>query len=180
MKSIFAFGLLMIAAGACQSPPGPARAKRVEPADATTTQGMNAIKALAGSWEGAMRGDKDNTVYPTTAVFVVSSGGSVVREIMGAGTEYEMTNLYHLDGNQIVVTHYCAAGNQPRMVSTAVNPHHLVFELDSVSNYTGGEHGYMGKVELEFVNKDQMIQRWTSFDGKDGAHSAVFDMKRKH
>jgi hypothetical protein len=44
-----------------------------------------------------------------------SAGGSVVMETMMAGTDYEMINMYHLDGDDLVLTHYCAGGNQPTM-----------------------------------------------------------------
>ena len=31
------------------------------------------------------------------------------------GTPMEMVTLYHMDGAELVATHYCAMGNQPRM-----------------------------------------------------------------
>ncbi len=39
---------------------------------------------------------------------------------MYPGMEHEMTNMYTLDGNTLVMTHYCAGGNQPRMRATGV------------------------------------------------------------
>ncbi len=50
-----------------------------------------------------------------TCVFKLLSGGSAVRETMFPGTDHEMTNMYHLDGHDLVLTHYCAEGNQSRM-----------------------------------------------------------------
>ena len=73
---------------------------------------LDAVRALEGRWIA-------ETPYGTSEhEFAVSSAGSVVREIMGPGEEHEMTNMYTLDGNALVMTHYCGAGNQPRMRAT--------------------------------------------------------------
>ena len=45
----------------------------------------------------------------------VASGGSVVQETLFPGSPHEMISMYHLAGGQLVMTHYCAMGNQPRM-----------------------------------------------------------------
>ncbi|MFN0207096.1 MAG: hypothetical protein ACKVS6_12405 [Planctomycetota bacterium] len=176
MKLILSSAVLVICIISCKSPMGPGRAVMANAPSPKTAEAMNAIKALAGSWEGSIA---EHNNSPTTAAFAVTSGGSMVREIMGAGTEHEMTNVYHLDGDQIVTTHYCGAGNQPRMVATFVSPRRIVFELESIANYTGGEHGFMGGVELEFIDKNHVIQRWTNFkDGKEQG-KATFELKRK-
>lgn len=176
MKLIFTSAVLFVCILSCKSSMGPDRAVMANATSPKTTESMNAIKTLAGSWEGVVAEHNNGAA---TAVFAVTSGGSVVREIMGAGTEHEMTNVYHLDGDRIVTTHYCAAGNQPRMVATFTSPHKIVFELESIANYTGGEHGFMGGLELEIVDKDHIIQHWSSF--KDGKFNgkATFDLKRK-
>ena len=30
----------------------------------------------------------------------------------------DMISMFNLDGDRVVLTHYCAAGNQPRMVAS--------------------------------------------------------------
>ena len=43
------------------------------------------------------------------------SGGTAVEERIFAGTPKEMITVYHGDGsNRVLMTHYCALGNQPR------------------------------------------------------------------
>ena len=75
---------------------------------------LGAISELAGDWQMT----DENGVTHRASRFVVTSGGSAVREIMWPGQAMEMTNLYHMDGGALVCTHYCAAGNQPRMVAS--------------------------------------------------------------
>jgi hypothetical protein len=57
------------------------------------------VRGLEGHWV------MDSDEYPGEFTFTVSSNGSVVREIMFPGTENEMTNMYSLDGNSLIMTH---------------------------------------------------------------------------
>lgn len=75
-----------------------------------TNELLGKVKTLEGEW--TLTGPDGQ---PGSIVFKTSSAGSVVRETMFPGQPHEMTNVYHMDGPTCVVTHYCAAGNQPRM-----------------------------------------------------------------
>ena len=122
------------------------------------------IAALEGEWEPAA----DDAVMPYTAVFVVSSGGSVVREIMFPGEPHEMTNLYHMDGRDLVLTHYCAVGNQPRMIAREARQTAegtvYEFDFDSVSNLRPEHDHYMGTMTLTLLHDGTIRQDWRSYD----------------
>ena len=98
----------------------------------------------------------------------MTAGGSAVREIMFPGDAQEMTNLYHMDGGDLVITHYCAAGNQPRMVaSKAVETDDATvfrFELESVSNLRESHDHYMGDMTLTILKAGGLRQDWRSYD----------------
>ncbi len=148
--------------------------------EAHASQAMAMLSKLEGEWELA---NPTEEMPEGKAVFAVSSAGSVVREVMVPGTPHEMTNLYHMDGNDIVCTHYCAAGNQPRMVAAGVTTVEglpaLNFEMDSVSNFVEGQDHYMGGLRVVWENDDRIRQEWTSFDAKgDVAHTMTFVMRR--
>jgi hypothetical protein len=175
IKSAFVPVVLLTMIACSAPPPGRDRITLAAKPTATSVSAMDRIKRLEGSWWGNIHEYKT----PASAAFAVSSGGSAVREIMGAGTEHEMTNMYHLDGDRVVVTHYCGAGNQPRMVSTQIEENRILFELDSVSNYQSAQEGCMARLELEFDGNDHLIQKWTNFGSKDKAdHTATFDLRR--
>ncbi|MFI4892081.1 MAG: hypothetical protein ACIAQ0_01405 [Phycisphaerales bacterium JB058] len=147
---------------------------------AVTVESMDVLSKLEGEWEMV---SADGTTGPGS-VFHVTAGGSAVREIMFPGHEHEMTNLYHMDGTEVVCTHYCAAGNQPRMVASGITQTDegpaLDFEFDSVSNFIEGQDHYMGGLRVTFVNDNTIHQDWTSFDA-DGnvANTITFVLKRK-
>lgn len=156
------------------SVPGPANvvpaASEQEVADA-----LGQIKALEGDWTVVMDGNPD----AGAAQFRVSSGGSVVREIMFPGHPHEMTNLYHMDGKSVVVTHYCAAGNQPRMRAASVSPGRIDFAFDSVTNFVGVDKECMGGLTLVIKDKDNVRQEWRSYKNGKLAGSASFDLTRR-
>jgi hypothetical protein len=136
---------------------------------------LDRVKSLAGEWVMA---DGEHAGQ-TAAVFAVSSGGSVVREIMFPGSAHEMTNLYHLDGPDLLVTHYCAAGNQPRMRCTSPGTGRLDFYSDGVTNLIDANKEYMAELSLIFNADGTITQEWRSMIGGKVTSHAVFQLKRK-
>lgn len=151
----------------------------VRPAtDADRAALIDRIKSLAGDWEIV---DSDGKGSGRT-VFAVTSAGSSVREIMFAGDAHEMTNVYHMDGDSLLLTHYCAMGNQPRMRGRAprspADP--VVFEFDSVTNLAKASDHYMGRMKLTIKDADHITQEWYSFEkGKTLKDRALFSLRRK-
>lgn len=134
------------------------------------------IKSLAGEWTSK----DENGKTMTASVFTVTASGSAVREVMMPGTAYEMTNVYHLDGSSVVMTHYCAQGNQPRLRATPGKPGEIVFAFDSVTNLADAHTTYMGGLTLKMKDKDHLTADWASIkDGVTDKNHAVFELTRK-
>src|SRR6266436_372817 len=77
------------------------------------TEAFEKLKSLVGHWET----DKTN-MNKATLDLELTSGGTAVLErfhMVENGKPVEMTTLYYLDGEQVKLTHYCMAGNQPTM-----------------------------------------------------------------
>ena len=132
------------------------------------------IKALDGQWKG-----KSGDGSPATTSFHTTAAGSAVLQMLGEGGQYEMPTVYHPDGERLMATHYCAAKNQPRMVlapaSAATST--LRFEFLDATNLASPEASHMIGVAIEFVDKDQIRQHWTSLDhGKQTVD--IFDFVR--
>ena len=70
-------------------------------------KGFDRLKALAGNWE-----TKGPDGAPLKVTFTVTSNGTAVMEHMSYN---DMITMYHRDGDQIMLTHYCGGNNQPRM-----------------------------------------------------------------
>lgn len=136
---------------------------------------LDPVKTLVGTWEG--KGEGDSKLLTR---FDLSSNGTVVREIMFAGTPHEMTNMYHLDGNDLVMTHYCAQGNQPRLRATSTDGHTIAFAFDSVTDRKSADELTMSEMKLEIVDKDHMNEHWKAFEGDKLNHEMVMRFTRVH
>jgi hypothetical protein len=132
-----------------------------------------AVKALAGDWTAPM--PDGSTAH---AHIEPSAGGSVIVETMFPGLPHQMTDAYHLDGNSLVLTHYCGGGNQPRMRATQLQGNTLHFSFDSVTDLAAPDALYMGEMTLELVSATRMVQRWKALKSGEVDHEMVFNYTR--
>ncbi len=135
------------------------------------------LKALAGTWTGpASHGGQSAGVV--TVVYKVTGGGNVVEETQFPGTPHEMVTMYHMDGAQLALTHYCAGGNEPHMVrEEAKEPNTLSFRFAGGANMKDTDQ-HMHAARFTFVDADHVKATWTSFDDGKPAGEAVFDLTR--
>lgn len=130
------------------------------------------IKKLNGNW--IQEGDENVSLS-----YRVTSGGSSIIETIFEGTDKEMVTVYHMDGEDLVMTHYCSAGNQPIMRGQiAVEDNALQFHCTNVSNVSSHDEGHMHALKLTFLDEDHLRQEWSFF--KDGTmeKSADFNFVR--
>src|SRR5437016_9083764 len=91
------------------------------------------LKSLVAHWET----DKTNMNKATLDLELTSGGTAVLEEfhMVDNGKPVEMTTLYYLDGDQVKLTHYCMAGNQPTMRgSYAPETKTIAFDLVSIAH----------------------------------------------
>lgn len=118
------------------------------------------LKTLAGEWEGNSGQGKLRLTYE-----IISGGNSVVEhEFMP--NEPEMLTVYYLDDNRLLLTHYCSAGNQPRMEAKSFDPQtgELRFQFLDVTNLSSSKSGHMRNVNLYLVDKDHLSAEWQFFE----------------
>lgn len=139
--------VFLVACSGCASAPATSEA-RPWTRDAGGLASLRSV--VEGSWEGATdEGRKALVVYHAI------SGGSAVAETFGARTRPTMT-LFHADHGELVATHYCAQGNQPRLRAVAISPRRFRFVLESVTDLDPGEAHL---VELELAAEGAALER---------------------
>ena len=130
--------------------------------------------SLVGEWEGT------NSSGQVKATYTLVSGGSVLMERLKSGNEPEMLTLYTLDGDHLLVTHYCSMGNQPQMKTAAIMElsDSLSFKIVQISGLKSPDEGHMTALVLTMPDKDHFTQQWT-FQDKGRVQSDLFKFTRK-
>ncbi len=144
-------------------------------AQSDAQKSFDQLKSLAGTWEG-----KNSLGEQLQVSFKVTSGGSaVMSEIAGHGND-NMITMFHLDGpNKLVLTHYCGAGNQPRMqASASPDGKTITFNFLDATNLASPDAGHMHRVAISVLDANHHTEEWSFADhGKE--MKELFDLHRK-
>jgi len=133
-------------------------------ASATTNSGLEKMKTLAGTWVAA---GKDGT--PTdqvVSIIKVTSGGSAVHETLFPGQPQEMISVYTADGPDLLMTHYCVLGNQPRMKAEATSSaNRISFKFAGGNNLDPKRDKHMHEATLTIVDADHLELAGVAWEG---------------
>ncbi len=91
------------------SAPAEIDAASVTGAVSATTAWRRLTTELPGSWQAPLG------THAITVTYRITARESVLLETWMPGTAAETLSAYHLDGDRLVVTHYCGQHNQPRL-----------------------------------------------------------------
>ena len=120
-----------------------------------TNAALEKMKKLTGTWLVA---DKDGK--PTDqigSVIKVTAGGSAVHETLFPGQPQEMVSVYTVDGSELIMTHYCVLGNQPRMKADPKSPaNQIVFHFAGGTNLDPKKDKHMHEATLTIVDDDRL------------------------
>ncbi len=139
------------------------------------------LKTLAGSWDGVV-----STVPPQAEIEgkpiqvtlkVTSMGNALVHEMTGAGRPDHPLTMLYLSGGQLMLTHYCDAGNRPRMTGKmSADGKTVEFEFLDVDG--GTQYGHMHHAVFTVVDANHHIEDWTYMEPGDKPIHAHFDLQR--
>ncbi|MBI5016456.1 MAG: hypothetical protein HZB55_13330 [Deltaproteobacteria bacterium] len=136
------------------------------------------VKKLAGRWTGTAT-ESDGKVSPVTVDYRVTSAGSAVEERLMAGTPHEMVDMYYDEGGGLVLMHYCAFGNRPRMVVKQAEAGRLALEMGPSPGIDVAKDQHMHSLVLEYPDADHLTQRWVSYANGAPGGTVVFALTRE-
>lgn len=123
------------------------------------------MKTLEGVWAAPAADGKQATTR-----FELTGNGTVLVEhysnpaLPGGG---HMMTAYHLDGPDLVLTHYCIANNQPTLKAGTYNEAtgELQFEFVRASNLKSPAAGHMRRAMYRITDRDHFVTEWEFFEG---------------
>jgi hypothetical protein len=142
---------------------------------------FDSLKALAGSWEGHV-----TTVPPQPdiegkpahlSLRVTSMGNAMVHEMTGEGRPDDPITMLYLDGDRLLLTHYCDAGNRPRMTGK-MSPDGKTVEFDFLDVSGSTQYGHMHHAVFTMIDANHHTEDWTYMMPGDKPVHAHFDLQR--
>jgi hypothetical protein len=155
-KPFLLITLLLVAAAG-----GRAADKKAEQVDAAAA--FEQLRTMVGEWTA------DTAMGKARLVIELIAGGSALVEREKIGDMPEMMTVYHVDGNRLLLTHYCMAGNQPRMQAAAFDrsTKEIQFRFLDATNLASPAVGHMRNATIKSIDANQFASEWQFFeDGK--------------
>jgi hypothetical protein len=144
----------------------------------STRPSLDTIKQFIGEWRAV--GDDGKPTEEVVSVYRETAGGSAVLETLFPGTGKEMLTIYIQDGEDLVLTHYCVMGNQPRMKAEFDGESSkLVFKCVGGTNLKSENDAHMHEGRVQIVDKDHLKTEWLMYEGGKVTHTAAFEVVRK-
>ncbi len=135
---------------------------------------------LEGTWVGSADSDHEGHMENIEVTYHTTAAGSAVVETLFGGTDHEMVSIYHLDGEKLMMTHYCALGNQPRMNGIPTRkPGLYSFTYVNGTSIQSEDEPHMHHVSFQFVDKDHIQTTWTMHTNGQPAGSTRLELRRK-
>jgi hypothetical protein len=155
---------------------------------------FEAIKALAGDWEGPVKTDMPEAMKKQMgasadikplhlSMRVTSRGNVLVHEFQEAGTPLDPTKYDHpvtmlyVDADRLNLVHYCDAGNRPHMTGK-MSPDGKTLEFDFADLSGGNKYGHMHHAVFTIIDANHHTEEWTYMMPGDRPIHAQFDLQR--
>jgi len=149
------------------------------PSDAQKS--FDTMKTLAGSWEGHFttippQADIEGKPAHTT-LRVTSMGNAIVHEMQGEGRPDDPITMLYLDGDRLLLTHYCDAGNRPRMTGK-MSPDGKTVEFEFLDVAGSTQYGHMHHAVFTIIDANHHTEDWTYMQPGDKPVHAHIDLQR--
>jgi hypothetical protein len=139
------------------------------------------MKTLSGSWEG-----RTTTIPPQADIEgkpmqvtlrVTSMGHTLMHEATGTGRSDDPITMFVVDGDRLLLTHYCDADNRPRMVGR-MSPDAKTVEFEFLDVTGNLKYGHMQHAVFTIIDENHHIEDWTYMKPGDKPTVAHFDLQR--
>ena len=120
-----------------------------------SSKALGQIKALTGNWSGTFQwtGGRRDSGSMNATYYVTGNGSAVVENLINDSTPV-MTSVYHLDGGDLRMTHFCGAQNQPRLKARRIDLDHgaIDFEFVDATNLRSPDAPHVHGLEIRLID----------------------------
>jgi hypothetical protein len=150
-------------------------------AQSDARQSFTTMKTLAGSWEGRVatfppQADIEGKAMQVS-LRVTSMGNAMVHEMTGGGRPDDPITMLYMDGDRLLLTHYCDAGNRPRMVGK-MTPDGKTIDFEFIDVAGSTQYGHMHHAVFTVIDANHHTEDWTYMMPGDKPVRAHFDLQR--
>jgi hypothetical protein len=95
----------------------------------------------------------------------------------GADRPDDPITMIYVDGDRLLLTHYCDAGNRPRMTGKA-SPDGKNVEFAFLDLSGGTQYGHMDHAVFTVIDADHHVEDWTYMEPGDKPVHAHMELTR--
>jgi hypothetical protein len=132
---------------------------------ADSTGALAKLHRLVGEWEA-----KTTSGSIIRVSYRAIAGDSALVESFRTASGRETLTIYHADGPNLIATHYCAQGNQPRLrLDSASTTTTLEFVFYDATNLLDSSASHLTRLRLQLRDADHFDKTEVYSEvGKDG------------
>ena len=142
-------------------------------AQSNAQKALDRFKSMVGTWQGkSPAGETSEVTYRLAA-----GGTAVMADMHMAGDD--MMSMYYVNGDDLLMTHFCPTNNQPRMkavISPDLNT--VSFDFMDATNLRGPNAGHMHRAVFLFSDAGHYTEEWT-WKQAEKSSTMHFEMQRK-
>ena len=171
LRILFSIALLSVSAMAFAQSDAHNHAAQSDAQKSDAQKSFDQLKTLAGDWHAKVTTDPPvkemgNGTTVDVSLRVTSRGNALVHEMGAMGKQDDPTKsdhpvtMFYLDGDRLLLTHYCDAGNRPRM-SARVSPDGKTVEFDFLDVAGNTQYGNMYHAVFTLIDANHHTEDWT-------------------
>ncbi len=135
--------------------------------NAQTAADFNGLEAIEGNWKLVKATSEQEQNFRLRYHFIARNSALV--EVYGDPAKQTTETIFHRDGAELLATHYCARGNQPRLKASAQqDTKRLQFNFLDITNLNNKKDPHMVRMTYRFIDKDHFEKAETYLvDGQE-------------
>ena len=134
------------------------------------------LTELNGSWRLIAAPTEGERAFRIN--FRAISKGSALVETFGYPEKNVTQTVYHRNGASIMATHYCAQGNQPRLVlSPMATPGALSFTFFDITNLVNKSDSHLVRIDFKLIDRNHLERRETYLE-KGVTEESILHLER--